>query len=109
MSKVFGVHPFLLKYGVNPEDFEQFVRDEVPRLPKLNGVKLYILKGDRGDREGRYLMLLETDSVELRDQYWPTPNTISDEANHLLTALGAFGRFTDGPGSPLSTDYVVID
>jgi hypothetical protein len=109
MAKVFGVHPFSLKYGVKPEDFERFVKEEVPQLPALEGVTLYILKGDRGDRGGKYLMLIETESVELRDRYWPTPDTISDEANKLLIALGRWGNLVMGPGSPISTDYVVIE
>lgn len=108
MAKVFGIHPFTLKQGVNPETFEQFVRETVPNLPALKGVTLSILKGDRGDRAGEYLMLIETESVEVRDHFWPSPNTISDEAKKLLEALGKWGAFTDGPGSPVSTDYVVI-
>ena len=108
MTKVFGIHPFMLKQGVNPEAFEQFVREAVPNLPILNGVTLSILKGDRGDRARQYLMLIETESVEIRDRYWPSPNTLSDEAKRLLEALGKWGAFTDGPGSPVSTDYVVI-
>ena len=109
MAKVFGMHPFALKYGVAPEDFERFVKEAVPHLPELAGVKLYILKGDRGDREGKYLMLIETESVKMRNRYWPQPGALSDEANKLLAALGTWGHLVMGPGSPISTDYVVVE
>ena len=33
MAKVFGIHELELRPGVTPEQFDQFVRDEVARAP----------------------------------------------------------------------------
>ena len=57
MSKVFGMHMIALKPGAKAADFEKFVTKEIYPRPSLAGLKTYLLKGDRGDREGKYLML----------------------------------------------------
>ena len=45
------------------------------------GWKARLLKADRGEREGKYAVLFEIDSVEARDRISPTPNSASDEAH----------------------------
>ena len=37
----------------------------------LSGMTMRLLKGDRGDREGKYLVMFEFDSVERRNQLFP--------------------------------------
>jgi hypothetical protein len=53
---------------VKPEDFEKFVIEEVYSLPQEEGEQVYLLKGDKGDRVGKYLFMLEFESVEARDR-----------------------------------------
>ena len=65
------MHTFALKPGENPEDFEKCVLETVYALTEPEGVKHYLLKGDRGDREGKYLWVFEVDSIEPRDRYYP--------------------------------------
>jgi hypothetical protein len=53
---------------VKPEDFEKSVIEEVYSLPQEEGEQVYLLKGDKGDRVGKYLFMLEFESVEARDR-----------------------------------------
>ena len=110
MSRVFGMHMIALKPGVKVEDFEKFVTEEVS-LPSLEGLKGYLLKGDRGDREGRYLMMFEFESVEVRDRYFPSPGEMSKEAQQAFEAEAVAMEKWETFATPLSviyTDYVVV-
>jgi hypothetical protein len=111
MSKVFGMHMVALKPGVKTEDFEKFVKEEVYPLPSLEGMELYLLKGDRGDREGKYLVMLELESVEVRDRHFPSPGEASKEAQQVLESWAGAMEKWDTFATPMSvilTDYVVV-
>jgi hypothetical protein len=60
MPKLFGLHEIELQPGVEPDEFERFFAEEVAPSPMVPGLKVYLLKGDRGERAGRYLVLLES-------------------------------------------------
>jgi len=110
-KKVLGIRELDLNSGVSAEEFEQFITQVLPQLPKGSGLKQYILKADRGDRNGKYLMVTEMDSVETRDRYWPNPDQPSEEGARLDTpaeVMEQFGRFV-APSSGMGfTDYAVI-
>ncbi len=111
MSKVFGMHMIALKPGVKAEDFEKFVTKEMYPLPSLEGLKGYLLKGDRGDREGKYLMMYEFESVEARDRYFPSPGETSKEAQRFFESYAAAMEKWATFATPLDviyTDYVVV-
>ena len=109
MSKVFGMHMIALKPGVKAEDFEKFVTTEIYPLPSLAGLKSYLLKGDRGDREDRYLMMYEFESVEVRDRYFPSPGVASKEAQQILESYAAAMEKWATFATPVDvTDYVVV-
>jgi len=112
MSKVFGMHMIALQPGVKAEDFEKFVIEEMYPLPSLDGMKVYLLKGDRGDREGKYLVVYELESVEFRDRYFPAPGEMSKEAQQFFesTATAAMEKWATfvTPISVIYTDYVVV-
>lgn len=112
MSKVFGMHMIALKPGVKAEDFEKFVTEEVYPLFSLEGTESYLLKGDRGDREGKYLVMYEFESVEVRDRFFPSPGEMSKEAQQLFESWAATSEKWDSFATPMdaiSTDYVVVD
>ena len=115
MAKLFGVHTIELHSGVKPEDFERFVIEEVNRnQPLLPGVVGHVLKGDRGDKEGKYLLMLEFESKELRDRFFPTPGHASEEAQRYMEATKAIGEkwatLGTAPGTTeIYTDYVVVE
>lgn len=113
MSKVFGMHMIALKPGVKAEDFEKFVTEELSTLPSLEGVKTYLLKGDRGDREGKYLFMDEFESVEVRDRYFPSPGEMSKEAQQFygapaLVAMMEKWASLATPVDVIYTDYVAL-
>jgi len=118
MAKVFGMHMITLRPGVKEEDFEKFVTEEMYPLPTFEGVKNYLLKGDRGDREGKYLVMSEFESVEARDRMVPSPDQPSEEAQKFQEAHAAefekvlekwatFSASIFGENT-IYTDYVVV-
>ena len=112
MAKVFGIHMIGLRPGVKGEDFERFFREKVSPLPRLSGMKVYLLKGDRGDREGKYLVMLEQE-IETRDRLFPLNAPPSAEMQQFFdTHQGVFAEW-DKLASPIGaptifTDYVVV-
>ncbi len=108
MGKVFTVHPIDLKPGVTEADLEAYGRDAQYSVP---GHTIYVAKGDRGARTGQYVVIVEFESAEVRDRYFPSADTTSDEYNQLaapfMAELQRFGELTTWP-SPDFTDYHVI-
>jgi hypothetical protein len=116
MPKLFGLHEIELQPGVASGDYERFFAEEVAPTVELPGWKTHLLKGDRGERAGKYLVLLEIESLEARDRYFPRPGEESEEFTQFLEQhpeaaaafekwqkMGPFGSKTD-----ISTDYVVV-
>jgi hypothetical protein len=116
MPKVFGLHEIELQPGVDPEEYERFFAEEIAPSPELPGWKTHLLKGERGARAGKYLVLLEIENLESRDRYFPRPGEESEEFTRFFEQhpeaaaalekwqkLGPFGSETD-----ISTDYVTI-
>jgi hypothetical protein len=111
MSKVFGMHMIALLPGVKAEDFENFVLEEVYPVLNLEVWNYYLLKGDRGDREGKYLWMIEVESVEARDRFFPSPGEMSKEVQQFIEAQAAvFEKWATfaTPIDVISTDYVVV-
>ncbi len=114
MAKLFGIHEIELHSGVKPEDFERFVVEEYNRSQLFPGVATRVLKGDRGKREGKYLLMMEFESPESRDRLFPTPGQASEEAQRSLESASAILEkwATFGPAlgrTDISTDYVVVE
>ncbi|MGD8464145.1 MAG: hypothetical protein PVI09_09790 [Anaerolineae bacterium] len=111
MSKVFGMHMIALKPGVKAEDFERFVTEEVYPLPSPEGSESYLLRGDRGDREGKYLVMYEFESVEARDRFFPSPGEMSKEAQQVFEPWAAAMEKWATLATPMDsiyTDYVSV-
>jgi hypothetical protein len=113
MSRVIGLHETALHHGVSEAEFEQFLREELaPAAAKLEHLKLYVIKGDRGDRMGRYLTVVEFDSVDERNRQWPERDQASEEGKQEMEKLQpviqkwqTYANF----GNPAFTDYVEIE
>lgn len=71
MAKVYSLHSIALKAGASGPDFERFFREEVEPVAGPSGLTMRLLRGDRGDREGKYLLMFEFESVERRNQLFP--------------------------------------
>ncbi len=113
MPKVFGLHEVELPPGVTPEEYEQHFGKELASLPDYQGWKTYLLKGDRGERAGKFLLLFEVESVEARDRYYPRPEEESEEARRFgeqhpeVTAV--LQKYAASMSKPHSwTDYIVV-
>ena len=108
MAKVFSVHLIDLQPGVTETELEQAMHEATYCVPRQ---AVYLLKGNRGAREGKYALLVEFDSVELRDRYFPATGEASEEYNRLAAPFAAelerLGRLTTWP-DPEFTDYMVI-
>jgi hypothetical protein len=112
MSKVYGLHLIALKAGASGPDFERYFRQVVESGSKLSGLTMRLLKGDRGDREGKYLVMIEFDSVERRNQLFPEAGPgarqTSDEFMQWMSAAGPSLAKWDEYATPMdviSTDY----
>ena len=118
MTKVFGMHDIELKPGVNEEEFENFFFKEMATGPLFPGWRVHLLKGDRGERDGKYGVLFEIESAEARDRFAPAPNQSSEESDrffeehkeldHLLQKWATFSS-TDFGANPNFTDYLVLN
>ena len=119
MTRVFGLHDIELNPGVKEEDFENFFRNEVAKAPVYPGWKVQLLKGDRGARNGKYLLLFDIESVEARDRFAPGENLGSEEANqfneqHKEEMEPFFQKWatfstTEIGVNTVFTDYLVLD
>ena len=114
MSKVYGMHMLTPLPGVTAEEFEKFFTEEFYHLPKVEGWEFYLLKGDRGDREGKYLLLSEIRSVETRERY-VTASRLTAEGvkyNEIAAVKAAWEKWATiaSPMGPIGifTDYVVV-
>jgi hypothetical protein len=83
------MHTLELRPGVKGEDFERFVAQEALTLPRPEGWRLSLLKGDRGKREGKYLALWEIESVAARDRVAPSSNEFSAEGQAMIAMTAA--------------------
>ena len=111
MPKVYGLREIELRRGVDEAEFERFVTEEwypAWRWPGA-GMRLRILRGDRGNRAGKYLLLLEFDSVEARDRCFPPPGGPSEEFQRRLEAVAEVeAKRAALMARGLWTDYVVV-
>ena len=109
MGKVFSVHTIELQPGVTEADLAAYIRDSRYAVP---GQTVYIAKGDRGARSGQYILIVEFESVELRDRYFPSEGTPSDAYNEVAAPFMAeverFTQLTTWP-DPAFTDYHVLN
>jgi hypothetical protein len=108
----YSMREFELKSGVNPQQFEAFVQTELAKATGADsGMKLHILRGDRGDRKGAYLLVWEFDSVAARNRYFPKEGGGSSADyqqawDHIKTVMSKFSSYVNEHFA--YTDYVQI-
>lgn len=73
-AEVIAYRELHLKEGVKVEEFEKFVTGELTPTFEQNvpGVRAIVMKGERGEKKGVYVLLLIFDSVNTRNFYFPT-------------------------------------
>jgi hypothetical protein len=104
-----------MKSGASAAQFEKFVIDKLaPENGKLPGYKDYILKGERGDDKGNYLVVGVFDSKKTRDFYFPTEGKgFSEQGAKLAAALPNYGQELSKmiqvvPTDSSYSDYVML-
>ena len=95
MSKVYSFHMISLKAGVSGPDFERYIRGLLESWTKLAGrsrMTMRLLKGDRGDRGGKYLVMFEFESVERRYSLFPEAGPAARQGSaEFMEWMGAQG------------------
>lgn len=113
MARVLGVHEIELNPGADPEQFEQAAA-EVVSSAQPEGWRTLVLKGERGPRSGKYLMIFEIDSLEARNRFYPEEGHAAMEENarfdqqHHETAAARERLLEMIVDLDVATDYVVI-
>jgi hypothetical protein len=110
MAKVFGIHEIEIRPDVTADAFEQFARDVLTK--SVAGCTIRILKGDRGARADKYLLLMEFDHVETRDRWFPVAGGDAgpEAEQYMKQMMERWSTFVAStPGAPGTwTDYVEI-
>lgn len=116
-GKVIAIREQQLKEGADTAAFEKFVREEYnPAVDgTIPGVKMYIMKGDRGEKKGSYLFVYEFDSARTRDAIFPTEGegpseTFAPFFEELPDLSQEFAKYLASPedSSDVYTDYVMV-
>lgn len=115
MSKIYSIHTLELLPGVTPKEFEDFVHYELPAMVAWNGWKFTLLKGDRGERRGKYLLLAEVKDSYTRDRYFADGDRITvatqkhaERFPDTLELVDKFHTMVNGFGD-IYTDYTVME
>lgn len=95
--------------------FESYVNKTFhPTLQNyLDGFHGYVMRGDRGERLGKYLMVFSFDTADRRNFYFPeeggdTPEALTEELNILNKLREELGKFIVEGSSDTYTDYISI-
>jgi len=111
VAKVYALHEIALNPGVNAEDFERFVTEQLAAM-SLSGFTPHLLKGDRGKRAGQYALLTEFDSVEVRNRYYPTEGSQGEgmeaPTQDFIEKWASFSPTILGDPD-LYTDYIAVE
>jgi hypothetical protein len=112
-SPVLSVREFELRSGVKPEEFETYVRQELTHAlsESKTGAHFRVLKGDRGDRKGGYILIWEFESIAARNEFFPREGGGASPAcqqqwKRIKLAMEKFSIYAKEKHS--YTDYVTV-
>ena len=84
MVRIIGIHPIELREGVKAEDLESFCKDALlPAISAMPGTTTRLFKGDKGARDGKYLLLWEFGGPEERAQFFVDEAEASDAVKQV--------------------------
>ncbi|MFW5821520.1 MAG: hypothetical protein ACOCWA_09525 [Bacteroidota bacterium] len=97
------------------EDFENFIiMDYHPAYQAhIDGYYNYILKGDRGDKAGTYILITVFDSADRRNEYFPVPledpsDSFTEQQGPVMEIDEKFRTFLNENIDFDYTDYIVV-
>ena len=113
MSKVLGMHKLELKPGVDEREFEDFICNQIiPLYRVVPGQTIHLLKGDRGERNGKYMVLIELESPARRDHIYPAEGGIADDVVQLVgdadPIFEKLATYVESFPDETVTDYVIV-
>ncbi len=112
MAKVFGIHHLELKDDANAAEFERMVSDELNALPRPPGWQFSIVKGERGENIGKYVLIFEIESLEVRNRDSPGDAYAPEFQKWLDRNAPTFDKLSSYLTTPLAsgvfTDYVTV-
>lgn len=113
MSKVFGMHAVELKPGVDEREFEDFICNQlIPVYRVVPGQTIHLLKGDRGERNGKYMVLIELESPARRDHIYPAEGGFAEDVQQLVGDVDPIfeklATFVENFPDEAVTDYVMV-
>jgi hypothetical protein len=112
MARLVCIHEIELADGANAAEFERLFQESAAH-PELPGWKTRLLRGDRGERAGKYAILFEIESPEARDRYFPADGQESDALDRFEAedpaAAETWRRVqASTTGNNVVTDYLVV-
>jgi hypothetical protein len=108
MAKVLGAHEVELGPDHDPAEFERLAAAVVAESWP-GGIRFRLFKADRGTRNGTYLLLIEIESVEVRDRIFPIGGEDPPEVVAFLAANPAASETWDRLERYVSTINVGTD
>ncbi len=111
---VLGIHEVELKEDVSSKDFEYFVREKfAPSWPEFrNGLRIVVLKSDRGERNKKYAIAFLSHSLDARDTLFPNQRPGQQYRAALAPSLAQWQELKEflakGPGQVPYQSYHVI-
>jgi hypothetical protein len=88
---ILGYHTgeITLAEGVTPSQFEGFIAEEyLPAMEKhFPGMKMFLLKGERGEHINDYGLLFYFENIEVRNEWIPEPGKLSEKAKKALEKM----------------------
>ncbi len=91
MANILEMFMVELRPGVKGADFEKFFQERhVPSLQAslpFPGWYVALTKGERGEREGKYLVCFETENTEVRNRVWPTHTQLAPADSEAMQAV----------------------
>ena len=111
-SKIYSIHKMELRDDVTGEELEAFFNERFFPNWDIPGWNSFLVKGDRGERKGRYALIHEIESVEMRDRYFPEPDQATDLWERYTEGLEEISAELDELVSvylgEVYTDYYVV-
>ena len=106
------IEPVMLRPRVSEADFERFVTVQYYAMSRLPGEEGYLLKGNRGDRAGKYLLLIAYESVAVRNRRSSAGGELSADMQQWLDSVAvktAVAKWDSLAQTGLYTSYIVLD
>ena len=113
MSKVLSLHEVELRPDAGEHEFQRVVFDELTPFYRSMGWKVRLAKGDRGARDGKYMLIFEIPNPAQRDRLVPTLGKLSEEGQQIFATAGPvwekINKLTTTFLDPAFPDYVMVD